>query len=62
MSACEKCWGEAYARSRMLGGSQVDHYHRLLADRIHGEPTDAEIDAAIAANYRPAKPEGDDHA
>ena len=22
-------------------------------------PTDAEIDAAIAANYRPAKPEGD---
>lgn len=25
-------------------------------------PTDAEIDAAIAANYRPAKPEGDDHA
>lgn len=33
MTACETCWGYAYARARMLGGSQVEHYHALLAER-----------------------------
>jgi hypothetical protein len=33
MSACETCWGDAYARSRMLGGSQVEHYQALLKER-----------------------------
>lgn len=33
MTACETCWGDAYARSRMLGGSQVEHYYALLAER-----------------------------
>ena len=33
MSACETCWGDAYARARMLGGSQVEHYYALLAER-----------------------------
>lgn len=33
MSACEKCWADAFARARALGGSQVDHYHQLLKER-----------------------------
>lgn len=30
---CEKCWGDAYVRSTLLGGSQADHYHQLLEER-----------------------------
>lgn len=30
MSVCEPCWNEAYRQSRLLGGSQVDYYLRLL--------------------------------
>jgi hypothetical protein len=30
MTACEPCWNEAYRQSRLLGGSQVDHYLRLI--------------------------------
>lgn len=30
MSTCEKCWNAAFTQSRMLGGTQVEHYHRLL--------------------------------
>jgi hypothetical protein len=33
MTACETCWGDAYARARMLGGAQVEHYHALLTER-----------------------------
>ena len=33
MSACEPCWNEAYRQSRLAGGSQVDHYYRLLKVR-----------------------------
>lgn len=33
MSACEKCWADAYVASQTQGGSQVDHYHRLLIER-----------------------------
>ena len=33
MNACEPCWNEAYRQSRLLGGSQVDHYRRLLEAR-----------------------------
>jgi hypothetical protein len=33
MAACETCWGDAYARARMLGGSRVDHYRALLIER-----------------------------
>ena len=41
MSACETCWDEAFRRSRMLGGSQVDHYQRLMQGRFetHPQPT-----------------------
>ena len=35
MSACETCWATAFIRSRALGGSQVEHYEKLLI-----EPTD----------------------
>lgn len=31
MSACEKCWGDAYVRAQIMGGSQADHYRDLLA-------------------------------
>ena len=33
MAACEECWADAVLASRTLGGSQVDHYQRLLAER-----------------------------
>lgn len=32
MSACERCWDEAFVRSRILGGSQADWYIRLLME------------------------------
>ena len=41
MAACEPCWNEAYRQSRLLGGSQVDHYRRLL-DVLDGHPHDAD--------------------
>ena len=37
MTACEPCWNEAYRQSRLLGGSQVDHYRRLL-EVLDGHP------------------------
>lgn len=37
MAACETCWGDAYALTRMLGGSHVDHYYALLTEREHTE-------------------------
>jgi len=30
---CEKCWDDAEIAARLLGGSKVDHYHRLLEER-----------------------------
>jgi len=37
---CEPCWNEAYRQSRMLGGSQVDYYRRLI-ETLNGHPHDA---------------------
>jgi hypothetical protein len=38
MSACEQCWNAAYTKSRMLGGTQVEWYYRLLEENTeHGE-------------------------
>lgn len=37
MSACEKCWSQAYVQSRMFGGSQVEHYYRLLEETEHDD-------------------------
>ena len=55
---CEKCWGDAYLRTSVLGGSQTEHYHELLAERVlHActveeqagvRETATEIDAYIA--------------
>lgn len=42
MTACEPCWNEAYRQSRLLGGSQVDYYLKLievLEHHPHNEPT-----------------------
>ena len=33
MSACEKCWGDAYTRSLDTGHSQPDCYHKILIER-----------------------------
>lgn len=30
--ACELCWEQAFNRAFLLGGSQVDHYRRLLTE------------------------------
>lgn len=35
MVACETCWGDAYLRSRLQGGSQVDHYKAILLERAN---------------------------
>jgi hypothetical protein len=42
MTVCETCWGDAYARARMLGGSQVEHYLALLDERAGAHPTTTE--------------------
>lgn len=44
MSACEKCWDQAFLQSRLLGGSQVDHYQRLLVENEteHTDTTEGE--------------------
>lgn len=39
MATCEPCWNEAFRQSRMLGGSQVDHYLRLV-EVLDGHPHD----------------------
>jgi hypothetical protein len=35
VSACEKCWGDAYFRYRFVdsGKSQAQHYQELLEER-----------------------------
>jgi len=33
MSACEKCWADAYMRSRETGTSQTEAYQALLLER-----------------------------
>jgi hypothetical protein len=33
MAACEKCWSDAYMRSRWNGKSQSDNYQDLLQER-----------------------------
>lgn len=30
---CEKCWGDAYMRSRVNGRTQADNYRELLEER-----------------------------
>lgn len=30
---CEKCWGDAYLRTRIYGGLQADHYRDILNER-----------------------------
>ena len=32
MAGCEKCWGDAFGRSRMKGTFQVDEYNKLLKE------------------------------
>jgi hypothetical protein len=32
MSACEKCWGDAYTRALFSGRDQVDVYRELIAE------------------------------
>lgn len=31
MSACDDCWDEAFVRSQIGGGHQVEHYEVILA-------------------------------
>ena len=42
MPCCEKCWGEAYTRMLLWGGSQTDHYQDLLLERKDNHCTEAE--------------------
>jgi hypothetical protein len=43
--ACEKCWNDAYMRSRRDGRSQADHYAELLKER-ESKPCGAEYESA----------------
>ena len=40
--ACEKCWSDAYMRSRMNGKPQVDNYRELLEERKDKPCSEAE--------------------
>lgn len=55
MSACEKCWGDAYIRSRTLGGSQADHYRALLEERADN-PCTPEQQVGFALDAHDKKP------
>lgn len=33
MSICEKCWGDAYMEMMNRGGTQTEHYYRLVEER-----------------------------
>lgn len=33
MAVCEKCWGDAYLRSRINGKPQYENYKDLLEER-----------------------------
>jgi hypothetical protein len=58
MGACEKCWNDAYTATLARGGTQVEHYLRLLAGRAENpcepahrsEPEDRHAPAAQAAD------------
>ena len=30
---CEKCWGDAYMRTRIRGGNQIEHYKDILLEK-----------------------------
>ena len=38
MSMCEKCWADAYGEMMRRGGSQTEHYQRLLKERTSCTP------------------------
>ena len=42
MSTCEKCWDEAFFRSRLTGRLQADVYRELLAENEQAHTTDTE--------------------
>ena len=44
MSTCEKCWGEAFFRSRLTGRLPEDVYRELLAENEQDHTTDTEGD------------------
>ncbi len=33
MASCEKCWGDAYLKAKIMGKSQSECYHQLLKER-----------------------------
>jgi hypothetical protein len=35
MAGCEKCWGDAYMRSRITGKDQPKCYRELLEERLY---------------------------
>lgn len=37
MAACEECWSNAFIASKIQGGSQVEHYYRLLTEHADHE-------------------------
>jgi hypothetical protein len=51
MSACEKCWGDAYLRSRATGKSQTECYYELLDER-KDNPCTPEQQSGIEADHK----------
>lgn len=46
MTACEKCWEDAYWLALLNGTQQVDEYRILVAQGRH--PTEAELEGGNA--------------
>lgn len=51
MSCCEKCWSDAYIRSRLTGRPQADCYRDLLEERKES-PCSPEEQAGLFWNCR----------
>jgi hypothetical protein len=45
--ACEECWSQAFTESRLHGGSQVEHYRRLLVENEGKAGHDGWVDVAM---------------
>ena len=53
MASCEKCWSDAYLRSRSSGKDQYECYIELISERAHNPCTpeqQAGEDAKICPN------------
>lgn len=51
MSACERCWEDAYLRMMALGGTQAEHYEHLRTIRDSDPEQRAKCAAHIGSTH-----------